>query len=697
MQTQDTMTHQSKGYIPQIDSLRAIAVLGVIIYHLDAALLPGGFSGVDVFFVISGYVVSASLAADAHVPFLRFLAGFYARRIVRIVPPLLACLIATSIAATLLIPNSWLSSTSEDTAKYAFVGMSNFALIWSADGYFSPRAESNPYTHTWSLGVEEQFYVIFPMLFFIGERLRRRGGTLGTIANALLAILLALSLGYGWYATAATPAQAFYLLPSRFWELATGALLFQLQSRGNAALQSAAVAVGALPLGLALLIAAFSLSTEQAFPFPWALLAVGGAALTIAGMTAPQAKPSLAMRVFSNSTLVFIGKLSYSLYLWHWPVAVLLRWTIGLETPLHMALALAFTTLLSVLSYALLENPIRRSRLVQAQPRWRVIAAGIGCLLLAYTLTTNLFARQNQISLSVTRDARTWYPYAWPNQALQAQAQCKTKASFTTSGTGNITSYDPVDCKPEVAHPRRVFVIGDSHAGAYATMLYKLAEENAYSVRIYSQGGCGVANLGRPLSALGVSCDRFVAATIKDIQKLASSGDVVLLASLKLARLVDQTVVFDQDTLLAAQQSEAAQAARRAALEEADRLVGTLEQAQLHVIIEAPKPLFAAPPFRCLDWFNRQNPICAGGLTTSREYLLNYRQPIMDSLDALAANHKSFSVWDPFLVLCPRDPCAAVDAAGPLFFDGDHLSAHGNRTLYPSFLQLLQQLWAIDT
>ena len=694
MQGDATPVHSHPKYIPQIDSLRAIAVLAVIIFHLDAALLPGGFSGVDVFFVISGYVVSASLAGDVQTPFLRFLAGFYSRRIVRIVPPLLACIIVTSIAATLLIPNSWLSSTSQDTAKYALVGMSNFALIWSSDGYFSPRAENNPYTHTWSLGVEEQFYLIFPLLFFISDRLRRRARAPGLIANAPLVVLLTLSLGYAWYATTATPAQAFYLLPSRFWELACGALLFQLRSHDKLMPRAAAFAAGVVMLGLALLASAFWLSNERSFPFPWALLAVAGSALAIAGVTAPEAGGSLVTQMLGSPVLVFIGKLSYSLYLWHWPVAVLLRWTIGLETPLEMLLALALTVVLSIVSYFVFENPIRRSRFVLAQPRWRVIATGLGCVLLAYALTATVFARQSQISLSVTRDTQMWYPYAWPDQAAQTRAQCRTKSGFTAASGGTITTYEPVNCKPQLTNMRHVFVIGDSHAGAYMTLLYSLAEENAVKVMIYSKGGCSVANLSRLLKDLAVGCDQFVSATVQDIQKRASPGDVVLLVSLKLSRLVDQSAIFNKDALLAAQQRPSSQAARSAALEEADKLVSALEQKRIHVIIEAPKPLYMAPPFRCVDWFNRQNPICANGLTISREYLLEYRQPIMQSLDMLSSKHPRLLIWDPFPVLCPLDPCSAMDSAGPLFFDGDHLSAHGDRVLYPSFLDLLKQLWA---
>src|SRR5690625_4326037 len=157
-------------YVPAIDGLRAIAVLAVLIYHLDAAFLPGGFAGVDVFFVISGYVVARSLVSRSGESFGQFLMGFYSRRIRRIVPALILCLLVTALFTVLFIPDSWLSSTTHQVGLYAFFGLSNFALVWFQDDYFSPRAEFNPFVHTWSLGVEEQFYFVFPLLIFLWFR-----------------------------------------------------------------------------------------------------------------------------------------------------------------------------------------------------------------------------------------------------------------------------------------------------------------------------------------------------------------------------------------------------------------------------------------------------------------------------------------------------------------------------------------------
>jgi peptidoglycan/LPS O-acetylase OafA/YrhL len=184
----------SSGYIPEIDSLRAIAVLSVILFHFNPLILPGGFSGVDVFFVISGYVVSSSLAKSQHSHFIGFVLQFYSRRIIRIYPALLACLMIVGVLQTLFVPASWLSQSTNSTALYAFAGLSNFALIWFNDGYFSPRIEFNAFTHTWSLAVEEQFYLLFPFIFFIWIKYKEQKSLTGEIAHYLLPLLFIVSL-----------------------------------------------------------------------------------------------------------------------------------------------------------------------------------------------------------------------------------------------------------------------------------------------------------------------------------------------------------------------------------------------------------------------------------------------------------------------------------------------------------------------
>ncbi len=542
----------TRGYVPGIDGLRAAAVLSVVLYHVAPSWMPGGFTGVDVFFVISGFVVSKSLAGTLALSFREFITGFYARRIVRLYPALLACLIVTSLFSSLFIPKSWLSNATTKTGAAAFFGLSNFALVWFSDGYFSPRVEFNAFTHTWSLAVEEQFYLLFPLLFF---RFRR-----------LLPSLWLGSLAWAAFATAAAPDRAFYLLPSRFWELATGACLFLYLEKYPVARFRA----GALWLGLALMAGGFVWTGAGTVPFPGAILPVLGTALAIYGVTA------IRSRWLESRPATLVGKMSYSIYLWHWPVLVLLRWTTGVESAVTIAIALLLTAVLSALSYYYIE-PVRRwpglGKLTPGKIVWRGgLAIGVAALIGA-----GLLKAQERISLSKTRAMRVWHPMPWP---------VETEA-------GRIPAF----------RGRKLFVIGDSHVGAYSTMLEMLRARDGLEVIEYFQAGCSVVNL---LETTRVGCGDFIARSVAEIEKIAQPGDAVFLASLRSERLGDQWKSFD---LARAKEKNATTATsqRSAVLAEADSLLRRMDSAALTVILDAPKPVFPSPAFRCADWFNATN------------------------------------------------------------------------------------------
>lgn len=651
------------AYLPGIDGLRAIAVLAVILFHLHAPALPGGFSGVDVFFVISGYVVSKSLAATAKQGGLAFLTGFYARRLLRLYPALVAMLLGVTVLQTLFVPASWLSSASAHTGLAAFFGLSNLALLWFNDGYFSPRIEFNPFAHTWSLAVEEQFYLLFPALFLLWQRGESRRPAVRRGTRMLLPALLVLSVLLCWQQSRGQPQQAYYLLPSRFWELACGALLFRLHHGQQCLPASARQAASCILAGLLLIAAGFGLADPQAFPFPWAMLPVAGSALVICGVATPHAGHNAGQRLLANSGMRYLGRLSYSLYLWHWPLIVLLRWTVGMTSAYHWLLAVAATLLASMLSYHVLECPLRQRLASGSTSDARRVVLGGASVLACAVLALGVSKAQPYLSLSVTRDSSLWYPYP-------VVAATRTPAAAHS-----------------VLQQRRLYVLGDSHTGAYRTLLSLLSEQQGMMVRDFSQAGCAVAGLLTPQTP---ACTRFVEDSLAQILGQARPGDMVWLASLRVPRLSDQWTAFDAAMVAAQQHSQAAGQARAQAWDEAARHVERLQQAGLVVIIDAPKPVFPAPPFRCADWFNRHNPVCAGGLSLPRSQLLAHRQASMQALAKLQQAYPKLVVWDPFPILCPTQTCHAYDGARPLFFDGDHLSGHGNRVLYPALLQRLQ-------
>ncbi len=657
------------SYIKGIDGLRALAVLAVMLFHIDPSFLPGGFSGVDVFFVISGYVVSASLVRYSNSNFFDFTVGFYARRIIRIFPALIVCLVIVSIVTTIFIPESWLSSTSSKTGLLAFFGLGNYALIWFNDGYFSPRVEFNSFTHTWSLGVEEQFYVIFPLIIFIWIKYKKRKNLLGLLANWLLAVLLILSLFYSYFETSSNPNKAFYLLPSRFWELACGALLFQFHSRQKIIADSLVKQHFYLLSGIILIGLGFVFSDKQSFPFPWAILSVSGAALLISGLVNNHDGNPLIKNILESQVFVQIGKTSYSLYLWHWPVYVFFRWTVGLESIFEICLAVLLTFMLANVSYYLIEKPIREHRSVINCQNWQAISSGIATIIISFLLSNFIFKSQPTIGLSVTKNKEIWYPHEWPTEII--------------------------DGPEKIFIGRKLFAIGDSHAGAYSTMLQKLSDEYGVEIVKLSTGGCGVANLLRPAMGKGEKCIKEIENLIAKVESSASAGDILFLASLRMNRFGDQWALFSDKKIADSQYSEKSLSDRKAALREAEDLLKKFEKLQVKVLIDAPKPIFKSPPFRCSDWFNSSNPVCLSGFILPQKILLEHRQPVMDSLDKLADNFPELAIWDPFPILCETSVCSAFGKNNmPLFFDGDHLSAHGNRILYPSFKSLIKRMWA---
>jgi peptidoglycan/LPS O-acetylase OafA/YrhL len=651
------------SHVPAIDGLRALAVLGVLIFHAVPALLPGGFTGVDVFFAISGYVVTGTLVRHASRPPLQFFTGFYARRVLRIFPALVVCLLAVSLAATAVVPQAWISQINDVTALRAFFGLSNFALVDFADGYFATTAESNPFTHTWSLAVEEQFYAVFPLVLFFWMRARDAQGAARRLARLALPGLALLSLGVCAVQTALQPQHAFYLIFSRFWELAAGALLFLAHQRGRWIPRSAPALRWVAASGLAALAISLALADAKRFPFPWALVPVGGTLLVMAAAVARDADASGALRILTNRPALYVGALSYSLYLWHWPVYVLLRWTAGLHGAANVALAVGVSALAAVASFHLVERPLRSSPRLVSLPAWQVLVCGGLVLASGFLLTSRIFGARARLSWSVTREMQTWQPRPWFLLADELPAVAVARV------------------------PGRLFVIGDSHAGAYGSLLREVQRQRGMPVVVHTIASCAVAGLLAPQHG---ACAEKIADAVAALEREAGPRDVVFLASLRMDRLVSQA----GEPYATNVQSDEHAFDRELALEEARALIERLHAITPRLLIDAPKPVLPAPPFRCADRFNRHNPACAGGLAIARETLLERRGGVMASLQALQRRFPDLVVWDPFPVLCPGATCSAFDGDRPLYFDGDHLSGHGNDVLFPSFLRVLDGLQA---
>ena len=657
------------GYIPAIDGLRAVAVISVIVYHLWPAALPGGFNGLYIFFVISGFVVTGSMAGKSFDSLKELLLAFYARRLMRIMPALVAMLLAAVLATQLFVPDAWLSNSVSVTGKLAFAGLSNIALGVDSDTYFGPQAGYNPFTHTWSLGVEEQFYLFFPFLLY-----RRQTNERGVIR--LVAILSASSLLLCGALAFVDAKIAFFFIFTRFWELGAGMLLCLTLERWKPWV--AAKGGMLIPVALVLVAGGLVIPKIATTPFPFAVLPVFGTVALIAVVCALPASP--VTRALAVRPMVGVGRLSYSLYLWHWPVFVLFRWTVGLETlPLQLA-ALSLAISLATASYFLVEQPLRSSRRIAAAPRGRVVAFTLSGVAVSALAGIAMFAMHDQLTLSVTRDHAAWYADA--RHPLNGDlATCTVREQVTSFAGGKETAWTPQDCKQAPAG-FTLYTVGDSHNLAYSPNYRQLAAELGVPVHAWVKAGCPILKLTES-HASRPRCKAFYDALFAELGRRAKTGDVLFMPSLRLTRLTNQ-FEGDRDTLNPRPDTVSPES--RA---EAQTIFTKLTARGLGLVIEQPKPTFRSPPFRCSDWFNRNNPICHG-LTMPRAELLARQKPVSDAIAAIAANQPGVFVWEPFPVLCPHETCDAQPGGVPLFFDGDHLSGAGNDLLYPGFRGAVQ-------
>ncbi|QHG86709.1 acyltransferase family protein [Xanthomonas sp. NCPPB 1638] len=682
------------GYFAYIDGLRAIAVLAVIVYHLDADWLPGGFTGVDVFFVISGFVVSASVDRLPRLEWPAELARFYARRLRRIAPALVVCLIGTALVSALFIPKSWLSEASSETGRMAFVGFSNWVLAAAGHDYFSPRAEFNQYTQTWSLGIEEQFYLLFPWMFLCW----RRGGSGRLWSLGLFVAATAISLGYAWL-RARSPDQAattFYLTTARFWQLGVGVVTYQalvlLRGRHGQCLFDRGISMPAPLRALLLLTAltcvAYGLRYARPGHSPWsdgAWPVLGASGLLL--LLHRQADNPIG-RLLSAAPMLAVGRLSYSLYLWHWPVLVVLRWTIGLDAFATKMVALLLTCLCAIASYRWVELPWRHRRLNVAANA-RLLGVGVGALVLAAGVQLLVIKTQPYTSLSVvSRNPGDWYAYA--RGLDQEIPDCELSTRSVSIGGWRTKIFSRGTCVLPVHNHRQIFVLGDSHALSYSEMLRRFTVMEGGSVRLYGAAGCAIAPMTPDPGA--ARCRAFVRQMLDDVIANARPGDVLFLPGLRVPRLAEQDQLFDLSFNTSRLHSAQARAQRQLEAEATITLLEPVQANGVHIVLEAPKPVLKAPAYRCSDWFNRDNPICVNGMQIERSVMERYRAPALDGLRQIVVGLERATLWDPLPLLCDAHWCTPALQGRPLFFDADHVSGYGNRVLLPDFTAHLRAL-----
>ncbi|WP_186079145.1 acyltransferase family protein [Burkholderia gladioli] len=653
-------------YRPDIDGLRAAAVLAVVLFHAFPSALPGGFVGVDVFFVISGYLISGILIADLGTDRFSF-RRFYARRIRRIFPALVAVLLATYAMG-------WFSLYGDEyreLGKHIVAGAgfaSNWAS-WTEAGYFDQEAQAKPLLHLWSLGVEEQFYIVWPLALWAAHKAKRVGSMCGVIGLASFAANVAL-VGHH-------PSAAFYWPVTRMWELLAGAALAIGAARFRPVGGGAWANVLSIGGGL-LCAASFALlSARIAFPGALALMPVIGAVAFIAAGR----EGWINQRVLAQPVAVWFGKVSYALYLWHWPL-LSFAFVIAGRTP-----SLAVRTGLVVVAVALawlttviIERPIRFG----AAKRWKLVAP---CLLMVGIVYLG--------GMTYVRGG-LGFRKGYSPDADVTTAKLGAGHEFVNPMCG--VSPDEQQLFPFCATDKRVrshfAVWGDSKADA---LYWGLVRESAL--------GEGWTLIARPSCAPMAGVWRMSSNAGDDPVLCRDANITALRMLLDTPELKTVVLVMTDRDVIGQTFADRDETAPRtsAALDGIDQAVTILERAGRRVALVLDNPRLRDPR-QCMDrrplaWPFVRHALGVTNMSAAQRCAIGYREhvarmaPFEALVDELKQRHPTLLVYDPAAALCDakRDVCPMTLDRHYLYSYGDHLSDYGNGLVAKQFLPLLRR------
>ena len=608
------------AYRREIDGLRAIAVGAVVLFH--AGVWPrGGFVGVDVFFVISGYLITALLLRE-HAQTDRIdLLAFYARRVRRIFPAaVLVVLVTLALSAVLLTPPD-LEVVANSAAAAAVFGANLFFRAVTG-GYWSADAESMPLLHLWSLSVEEQFYFLWPALLLAVLRWRPRWLVPG------LAGLAIASLAYAEWLLQRDPTAAFYVMPARWWELAVGGLIAASPASGRCR----ALVWG----GLALTVGACALPLVR-FPGLGALPAVAGAGALLWAVHRGQ-DLGLPGRLLRSAPMVGLGLVSYSLYLWHWPLLALYRATsIGPGDPTVRLSLCALALLLAIASYRYVEQPFRRLR----APSGRFVATGAAASLCLALGACGLAYRSH-----------TEAPIAEIAHPLAVIAADDFPAQYRACHELGVGREKPIPnpaCNSRPGTAPTVAVWGDSFGTSWQSYAWELAELDGRAATAYHADSCPplLGYVPAPGAPADVHCRDRNARIVASLR-----GFDTVVVALRWGRYFP---------------SPEASRGLRATL---DALAPTVRQ----VIVIGPTPVLADKAPKCLASDDPQ--ACAIRLSDFRSWSAGFST----ELAAAARAHPNVQVLDPTAFLC-TPTCGPSRAGVALYIDDAHLSSTGSRAV----------------
>ena len=646
------------GYRPDIDGLRAIAILTVVACHVGVGGWSGGYVGVDVFFVISGYLITSLLVAEAKQHQRIDLWGFYARRVRRLLPALLTVVLGALLLGLIFLVS--VDGEQQGLARSAVAALlfnANHYYWWTTGGYFDTPTALLPLLHLWSLSVEEQFYLIWP-LGLIGLLGRRSAHGFEPRVRVVLSVVVVVSFAFAIWLVSRNQSAAFYLMPARAWALALGAIVAVMPSPARAKDQSfIGAALGFAGLG-AIAVAVTAYDRTTVFPGTAALLpALGAVAVIVGNGLAPKGLPS---RALSWKPMVIIGLVSYSWYLWHWPLLAIARSVRLGDTDLWrdgvLAGVLGFG--LACATYRWIESPIRWSS--KARSYGARAAVSIGLLA---TVTCTLFAS----GLGAWAKFSPKSPTELRMIAARADLPPLQRVCFNLMEQSPRLPSSDQCLEPKGSTKVDIVLWGDSHADHWMPAFAGLATEEGVPTQELTRSNCPptlpglLGKLADPIQK--GRCVAFQQMSIDEIDRLR------LERGLKGVILSAAWYVYPVGEIGAA-------------------LSATLDHFEslgLKVLIIAPTPWLRYHAPDCL--LRHEESFCA----MPRADLETYLEPAYREIKRVATGRKFVKIFDPVPLVCDEVMCMAVRHGKILYTDNSHLSA----TVSRAFADFVRQdfLW----
>ncbi|MBS1861074.1 MAG: acyltransferase [Actinobacteria bacterium] len=668
-----------RRFRPDIEGLRAVAIVAVLLCHAGVPFLAGGYVGVDVFFVISGFLITRLLVGELDRSGTISLRGFYARRAKRLLP-LSAVLLATVgvLSMILLSPlrNTEVAGDIVSSALY----VANWHFAAQSVDYFAQGLEPSPVLHLWSLAIEEQFYLVWPGLILATTWFwRRRGRSVRPVLWAVLALILAGSLIYGVIITDEKPAFAYFDTFARAWELGLGAAVALLAAVKMPRLAAAALGWAGVA---AIVYACFAFTGETSFPGTAALVpTLGAAALILSGSALAATAGGVrgarlgAARVLSLSPVRYVGRISYSWYLWHWPAIVFAAaiWGPRLSVAAGLA-AVAVSWIPTQITHLLIEDPVRRAPSLARLPN-RAIALGLACTAVALGVGIGLGAAQQTVRtapLSEVRGAAALAEEATPQETAVAlrpnplKARADRGSSYYEGCMVGIPGTNSNKCLYGNPHGERTLILfGDSHAMQYFPTVDEMVKRWGWRLVVLTKAECPPEELEvrSMVEDRGYSqCDEWRQDALERIE----TGDE------------NTTVIMSGDTEYTPYGPNGEELSGDAAAEAMEagylRTLARIRSAGPRTVVIRDNPTSTADVPSCVSEDIQHLSRCA--FRRHREWDREY--------DVRAAERSPETHLVSFIAdICPGEVCRAVIGNALTYRDKDHLTATFARTLEP--------------